>query len=278
MVGQDSELNNTLAALLSCGSKIIMFNGIRQQWNRLVEFADMVNKRMSGYPIVMVLVCLVAGPIRAEERDRVSLANLKDWHIVVAEEAIASEIYAAEEFRYFFKGASGVQLPVVYQLARPDRYIFIGPRRLMRASSVGFSVEAMNSEDLRILVRGNNIAIAGGRPHGTLYGVYKFFEDYLGVRFLTPDHIHIPPLADRHLPGLLDVFYHPPFGHYRLVGSRSAEFSVRQRDKYYRNDPKFGGFTPYHVINHSLLKQIPLEVYSQTHPEYYYNRHEAISR
>ena len=54
------------------------------------------------------------------------------------------------------------------------------------------------------------IAIAGGRPRGTLYGVYTFLEDYLGVRFLTADHTHVPAVGNWRKVGPLDRFYHPP--------------------------------------------------------------------
>jgi hypothetical protein len=194
---------------------------------------------------------------------------MKDWDIVLSDNAIASEFYAAEEFQDFFAQAGGVKLPIVHEINRTNRHVFIGPGTFMQASPVGFSVEKSGPEELRIVARDNNIAIAGGRPRGTLYGVYKFLEDYLGIRFLTPDHTHVPPLGDRLIIGPVDVSYNPPFPLYRVVGSKSAVFSVRQRDKYYRNEPKFGGFTPYHIINHSLLKQIPLEKYGKEHPEYY---------
>ena len=77
----------------------------------------------------------------------------------------------------------------------------------MRRSQVGFDVDRFGPEDLRIVIRDGNIAIAGGRPRGTLYGVYTFLEDYLGVRFLTVDHTHVPPLGDDHPIGpFLPIF------------------------------------------------------------------------
>ena len=60
---------------------------------------------------------------------------------------------------------------------------------------MGFGIEGFGPEDLRIVIRDGNIAIAGGEPRGTLYGVYTFLEDCLDVRFLTADHTHIPPVG-----------------------------------------------------------------------------------
>ena len=52
----------------------------------------------------------------------------------------------------------------------------------MRTSNVGFETGKLGEADLGIVIRDGNIAIAGGRPRGTLYGVYTFLEDYLGDR------------------------------------------------------------------------------------------------
>ena len=56
------------------------------------------------------------------------------------------------------------------------------------ASPVGFGIDEFDPEDLRIIIREGNIAIAGGRPRGTLYGVYTFLEDYF---FINNNFLHI---------------------------------------------------------------------------------------
>ena len=237
--------------------------------------------RMSVLISVIVLALLVC-PLQAQPPAGVNLAAMQTWDIVIAKDAIPSEIYAAEEFQELFRQASGAKLPIVRKINRLDRHVFIGPSRAMRSSNVGFSIDEFGEEDLRIVVRDSNVAIAGGRTRGALYGVYKFLEDYLGIRFLTKDFTHVPKIKDDQTVGPIDIRFNPPFPHYRecslavlpkYPGSSLAGdvFSVRQRNKYYRHwgDPKYGGPQKYHIINHSFLKQIPLEKYGKTHPEYY---------
>ena len=114
----------------------------------------------------------------------VDLARLADWDIVVAEDASPAEQYAAEELKDMLRRCTG-------QTGRFDQGQPAGLPHLCRrragdaGSDVGFSVDGFGAEDLRIVIRDGNIAIAGGRPRGTLYGVYVFLEDYFGVRFLT---------------------------------------------------------------------------------------------
>jgi hypothetical protein len=128
--------------------------------------------------------------VLAEAPRGVDLASLRDWDIVVAEGAQPAVLFAAEELQSLFEKASGVRLSVMTRAERPDRHVFIGWSDAMGKSNAGFDVGNLGAEDLRIVVRDANITIAGGGPRGTLYGVYTFLEDYLGVRFLTVDHTH----------------------------------------------------------------------------------------
>ena len=205
--------------------------------------------------------------------EAVNLAQLNGWDIVVADDAIASEVYAAEEFQEFFRQASGLKLPIVHKITSWDKHVFIGPGKVMQASSVGFTVEDLGPEDLHIVVKDNSIAIAGGRPRGTLYGVYTFLEDYLGVRFLTHDHTHVPPLTDPSVIGPLDRIYRPPFANYRCTGYKAAHlyptFAVRTRNNIFHTAPQFGGISQFMNINHGLGSRIPIEKYGKEHPEYF---------
>ena len=202
----------------------------------------------------------------------VNLASLDDWDIVVDAAAIPSEVYAAQEFCDHFERASNVSLPIVTSTERPDRHIFIGESPPMRQSRVGFEPAKMGDEDLRIVVRDRNIAIAGGRPRGTLYGVYTFLEDHLGVRFLTHDHTHVPPVGEWRAIGPIDQSYHPPLGfRWPFYGetNRNENFAARLRCNTVTRDQKLGGITSTILINHTFDHLVPTATYGRTHPEYY---------
>ena len=238
-------------------------------------------KRIVVVSVISLIVALVCGaaPASANAPVGVDLAQLDGWNIVVADDAIASEIYAAEEFQEFFRQASGVKLTIVHKITRWDKHVFIGPGKVMQASPVGFSVEELGPEDLHIVVRDNNIAIGGGRPRGTLYGVYTFLEDYLGVRFLTHDHTHVPPVGKQRLIGPLDRVYRPPFANHRQADYKQTGdnpvFAARHRLNASHHwfpghdEPKFGGLSRFPLINHSFYGQVPHDKYGKEHPEYF---------
>lgn len=56
------------------------------------------------------------------------------------------------------------------------------------AGPAGYETKDMGNEELRIVIKDNSIIIAGKRPWGSLYGVYTFFEEFIVISYLTPDH------------------------------------------------------------------------------------------
>ena len=208
----------------------------------------------------------------AQPPEGVNLGALNGWDILVAENSPPSVAYAAEEFQKIFEKASGLLLPLSTKSERKDHHVFIGPSAALRESPVGFGVEGFGPEDLRIVIRDGNIAIAGGEPRGTLYGVYTFLEDYLGVRFLTADHTYVPPVGAWRIVGPVDRTYRPPFAmrwtYYGEI-NRNQEFAARMRVNTVTGDPKLGGRTGIQNISHSFAAQIPSQKYGKEHPEYY---------
>ncbi|QNN24856.1 DUF4838 domain-containing protein [Planctomycetales bacterium ZRK34] len=220
--------------------------------------------------VFAVLALSVCG--RGATPQAVDLAQLAGWNIVIDVEATPAERYAAEQFASIIQQADGPALPIVTTTDRSDRHIFIGPGKAMQQSNVGFDTTDFDEEDLRYVARDGNISIAGGRPRGTLYGVYSFLEDQVGVRFLTADHTYVPPTGPYHPIGPIDRFYHPPlrmrWSYYGEI-NRQPKFAAQQRVNTVTRDPSLGGVSRIRNINHTFFRQIPSNVYGKNHPEYF---------
>ena len=231
-----------------------------------------MNKTLRFVVLIAMATLFTGGRMVIAAPAGVDLSDCIGWNIVVDAAAIPSELYAAHEFQQYFEQATGTRLPIVNDVNDPNDHVYIGAGPAMRASAVGFDVDDFGDEDFRIIVRDQNIAVAGGRPRGTLYGIYTFLEDYLGVRFLTHDHTHIPTLDAGHVVGPLDRCYHPPLGfRWSFYGENSAqpEFATRRRVNTITSDPRLGGKTGRSLISHSFGRQIPSDTYGREHPEYY---------
>jgi hypothetical protein len=188
-------------------------------------------------------------------------SKMKDWDIIVAADAIPSEKYAGEEFQRLFKEATGMTLPINDKAQGESNHVFIG-----KAVS-----EKLEEEELMVVVSKDNLTITGGKPRGTLYGVYQFFEDAFGVRFLTFDNTYIPKSADVKIP-VGEFRYNPPFSFrwsYYTENSKEPDFAARLRINTVTHAEKLGGITPQNLINHSFGWLLPFSKYGAEHPEYY---------
>ncbi len=202
------------------------------------------------------------------------LSTMEKWTIVISEDAIPSEKYAAEEFQHWFEEATGYTLSIANEPPQEERNVFIGSSDAMRQSNAGFIVSDLGDEDLRIRIREDNLAIAGGRPRGTLYGVYEFLERYLDVRFLTPDHTYVPDPDWRiswRIP-CKEITYRPPFEFrwsFYSVNADHHDFAARLRVNTTPTEEKYGGKCPQELINHTFHHWLPVEEYGESHPEYF---------
>jgi hypothetical protein len=216
--------------------------------------------------LLLSVCCSVGAPAHD-----MHLRAMRNWVVVVGADAIPSERYAAAEFCRLYQAATGIELPTAPAAGgRPA--VYIGTSTAAQAHPLGFAIDDLGEEGLRIRIADQALLIAGGRPRGTLYGVYEFFERYIGVRFLTRDHTHIPPgAADMAIP-LTDYRYVPPFSFrwpFYAENHQDPEFAARLRVNTLAEDERLGGKSTQQLINHSMRAYVPVEEYGLAHPEYF---------
>ena len=133
----------------------------------------------------------------------VSTSSADPWptRIVIAKEAPEVVRLAASELQYCLTKISGSRLPIVSDdAAEPGPCIFVGRSRLTDA--LNLEADALYPEGFVVASVDNGLVILGedhDRPSrgplpidprqshkGTLFGVYRFLEECLGVRWLWP--------------------------------------------------------------------------------------------
>ncbi len=215
------------------------------------------------------MLSMEAGSIEGSQA-YLDCSQMRDWVIVVAVDAIPSEKYAAEEFQRWFDRATGLGLPVETPTKGGPHQIHIGSSSLPEGEPSA-DTDVMGEESFRIVVEKDRLTIVGGRPRGTLYGVYQFLEDFLAVRFLTHDHTYVPDMSAQKIP-CGTYTYSPPFSFrwsYYRENSEYPEFATRSRVNTITEEEHLGGKTPQNLINHSFHWLVPFDKYGKDHPEYY---------
>ena len=78
---------------------------------------------------------------------KLDVRTMADWSIVVAESAIESEAYAAEEFRDFFAQATSYQLPIRSESVPGTKNVFIGASDALRNSTLAQALDRDYAEE-----------------------------------------------------------------------------------------------------------------------------------
>ena len=221
--------------------------------------------------IILASLLLLSLTWAAPAKNSLTPAELRNWKIVCAPTATESEKYAATEFQRLFKEMTGTELVLASARQPATGAIFIGPDAVL-ASGQPTDRRALGEETLRIRIAPDAVCIDGGRPRGTLYGVYEFFEELCGARFLTFDHTYFPPdAAKRKLPLGVRVF-DPTFAFrwsYYGESSRYPDFAARLRVNTVSDDAKLGGRTGYRLVSHNVAYLVPPAKWGKEHPEYF---------
>ena len=213
---------------------------------------------------VLLAASLATGGARAR-------VDLEGATIVVPAEAHPAERHAAEELRRFAERATGAALSIRREAPESGARFFVGPSAAMRASPAGFDTARMAREAVRVRARRGAVAVAGGSPRGTLYAAYGLIERGLGVRFLTPQHTHVPERGTE-LRLRRDRRHEPPF-RFRLIYDAGVRghpaFAARRRVNAVPRAARYGGRTRYRHVNHSFARLVPWRKHGAKHPEYF---------
>jgi len=216
-----------------------------------------------------------------------------DYVIVLAADAIPAEQFAAEELANHLEKMSGAKLPIVTDAEALSRHaVLLGRPRYLAKLEVHPDWAEFGKEGYLLQVKGDYLIIAGGRPRGTLYGVYALLEDYLGCRWFAPDTTVIPQSKTIKLPrherqklniiGKPSFEYRDPWMYAGHIWSWwwkkhfDADYVSRTRNSgrllnqhVHPIDERHGGY--YDILHggHNLSSLVPAELYAKDHPEYY---------
>lgn len=191
------------------------------------------------------------------------ISMIQGWRITVSDDAAASERYAAEEFQKWFNQATGLTLSLVAVPGNADAH---------HTGRIAISgLPTLADEDMQMRVESGQILIQGGLPRGVLYAVYQFLEEFVGLRFLTADHTHVPDASALKIPRG-SYTYSPPFSFrwsYYRENSENPAFAAKRKVNTVTDAENLGGKTQQQLINHSFHALVPYGTYGESHPEYY---------
>ncbi len=194
-----------------------------------------------------------------------------DYYIVTADEHDICIDTAAEELQTYVEKISGVKLPVTTQSLLPEaeKGIYLGETSV--SDAVDFDYGTIGEDGFLLYSDGENLIIRGEDSRGTLYGVYTFLEEYLGVRWFTPTLEKVPENDDIVIDAELNRVVEPSFAVRRndTMGTNDAHRArTKMNVSFHQNAVKYGGTLTYSLWDASLITLVPKSLFAE-HPEYF---------
>ncbi len=196
--------------------------------------------------------------------------------IVTGASATKAEQTAARELSAYLTKVTGSVFSIVSEsdAAGGGTRIYVGPTAY--AEQQGLDAATLGPEEWVIRTVGDSLVLVGGRPRGTLYAVYHFLEDVVGVHWWNPYEESVPtePVLG---VNALDLRGQPAFRYrdiYSMYGHDGGRFAARNRLNRDGDTPilaEYGGSMSYGppAHCHTFYRYIPPETYFAAHPEWF---------
>ena len=179
---------------------------------------------------------------------------------------------AANEMQTYLKEICGAELPVIKEEALPEesKAIIVGETDFEK-NIVSVDRSTIGEDGFMLYSDGNHLLIAGEDSRGTLYGVYTFLEEYLGVRWFTPELEVIPESKDIVIDADINRTVEPSFVT-RRNDSQKTNNAHRARTKmnvsFWEEAEAYGGALTYVLWDVTLDVLVPDALFNE-HPEYF---------
>lgn len=223
---------------------------------------------------LLLLILAVLSCFSTRAADYLFKNGSSGYTIVLPAEASKSERTAAKELQKYVLEISGAKLNITERTVPEGKNLYIGYNQEAPAFR---SVKQYDDEDEGFTYRkvGHDLIIYGGRLRGTLYGVFSFLENELGVRWYTPKATVVPKRRRFRLPSL-DHSESPAmkfrFTDYNetTVGGTKVEWSARNKEnmKFVGQENEYGDLYGFNR-SHTMGIFVPASKYFDTHPEYF---------
>lgn len=197
-----------------------------------------------------------------------------EYVIVLSAEASKSERTAATELQKYVREISGATLNITEKIVSSGKRIYIGYNPKVPAFQ---GVDKYDDEDegFTYKIVGHDLIIHGGRHRGTMYGVFSFLENELGVRWYTPNVTVVPKKKRYKLPSLnhserpgMKVRFTDYYA--TTVGGTKVEWSARNKEnmKFVGQENAYGDLFGFNR-SHTMGIFVPASKYFAKHPEYF---------
>ncbi len=227
---------------------------------------------------IFIVILAIAGLLATITAQALTIASggKSTAVIVIGQDATAPEKTAANELADYLNRITGGDFTVTSDIsATAQTRIFVGQTAVVKSMLPEVKWSDLAGDGIIIKTKGNTLILAGDRPRGTLYAVYTFLEDYVGVRWWTYDSTFVPRKSTLRIKDI-DLTYKPPFRYRETFynstqRAENADFAAhRKLNGHYQGIGKDkGGHYSFLGFCHTFNQLIPPAAYAQYHPDWF---------
>ena len=225
---------------------------------------------LSAFSISLAAFCAEDEKIRLSENGSALMP------IVVSDNPSRAEDYAAKDLKKHLDEISGGDFKILKVSEAKDAKaaIYVGNTPKSRELAPDFDAYKAPFDTTLIRTANGNLLINGHSRRGTLYAVYAFLEDTLGVKWWTPEQSHIPKIPTIEIGGI-DSKYSPALVFRQtnyIEGSFDWKFAARLKNGQLNPDDEELAkeiSQSFAMSYHSFFKILPPKKYFKDHPEWY---------
>ncbi len=196
-----------------------------------------------------------------------------DYTIVLPEKPTPVEKTAASELQTYLEKATGARLPIASEKeAAGEKKILVGATVKGQKLLGDLKLDQLDYDGIVLKRFGDRIVLAGHPQRGTLYAVYTFLEEQLGVRWWAPDCEMVPNRATFSI-GQLDKVHAPKLRirepYTRVMHDKMLAVRNKCNGSSNRIPAEFGGHQRFCMFVHTFYPLLPPKEYFKDHPEWY---------
>lgn len=222
---------------------------------------------------ILALLCLAVAFVQTTTAAGYLFQNGRtSYKIVLPSNASSSEKTAANELQAYLKDISGATLPVTTTAPTTGKAIYVGYSNKL-AQLTGATKPDKDDNGYTYRTVNDNLCIWGGSQKGTMFGVYAFLCDQLGVRFYTVNYTKLPTRKAWTLPTLnvssspafkyRHILYHTPHINHDWAAHNGLNMTMGNysKDNYGDRQAIWGV--------HTFGELISTDEFFASHPEYF---------
>ena len=232
-------------------------------------------RRGPAWAFSALLVVMVMSIASSAYAITLAAKSKTDYCIVIASDASAPEKTAATELRQYLKQVTGADFVVKteYEVKAGAPRILVGQSASAKRLVPDVDWTGLKHDGIVIRTVGSDLVLAGGQPRGTLYAVYTFLEDTVGVRWWTGTESFVPKKRTLSIPDL-NVVYAPKLqyreAHYRDPNENPLfAAKLKMNGFFYNIPPEYGSHYRFIGFVHTFYGLIPPDKHFKDHPEWF---------